>query len=355
MSAPVKFARVAEGLYRFSRKGKAFGPYYAYFWRGDKQIKQKLDAVDLEQARRELSALRGEKDRLDPSLRKMTLADLLDRYLTTVEHLVKHSTNTRKSFVKRIKADWPEGKDQLVRDVKPSTVKQFIAGQSKRVGKVTLNAYRRVLRDAFKLAVGDKVITVSPAADLKGQRPDTPIRTTPTIAEFKSIVAHIRAQKYSDTAHAAADFVEFMGLAGLGNAEAAALIWKDVDFKNNRITTFRHKTTTGFVIPLYPQLRPLLERLYAAREDEGGVFRLKSAKKAIASACSVLKLSAYTHRSFRRLFITTAVERGIDFKTIAGWQGHRDGGALVAKTYSHLRSEHSDAQALKMVVLNGQA
>jgi len=72
MSAPAKFARVAEGLYRFSRKGKAFGSSYAYFWRGGKQIKQKLEAVDIEQARRELSALRGEKDRIDPALREMT-------------------------------------------------------------------------------------------------------------------------------------------------------------------------------------------------------------------------------------------------------------------------------------------
>ena len=54
MCAPAKFARVAEGLYRFSRKGKTSGPYYAYFWRDGKQIKKKLDAVDLEQARREL-------------------------------------------------------------------------------------------------------------------------------------------------------------------------------------------------------------------------------------------------------------------------------------------------------------
>ena len=40
----------------------------------------------------------------------MTLSDLLDRYLTTIQHLVKHSANTRESFVMRIKKDWPEGK-----------------------------------------------------------------------------------------------------------------------------------------------------------------------------------------------------------------------------------------------------
>jgi hypothetical protein len=117
MSALAKVARVAEGLYRFSHNGKTSGPYYAYFRRNGKQIKKKLEAVDVEQARRELSALRGEKDRLDPTLRKMTLSDLLDRYLTTIQHLAKHSANTRESFVRRIKADWPEGKAELVRDV----------------------------------------------------------------------------------------------------------------------------------------------------------------------------------------------------------------------------------------------
>jgi hypothetical protein len=38
----------------------------------------------------------------------------------------------------------------------------------------------------------------------------------------------------------------------------------------------------------------------------------------------------------------------VDFKTIAGWLGHKDGGVLVATTYGHLRQEHSDAMAKRM-------
>jgi hypothetical protein len=30
------------------------------------------------------------------------------------------------------------------------------------------------------------------------------------------------------------------------------------------------------------------------------------------------------------------------------WLGHKDGGTLVAKTYGHLRTEHSAAMAQKM-------
>jgi hypothetical protein len=57
-----------------------------------------------------MADLRKETDRLDPALRKMTLSDLLDRYLTTIQHMAKHSPYTRACFVNRIKADWPEGK-----------------------------------------------------------------------------------------------------------------------------------------------------------------------------------------------------------------------------------------------------
>lgn len=42
------------------------------------------------------------------------------------------------------------------------------------------------------------------------------------------------------------DFVEFLGLAGLGQAEAASLTWDDVDLKHKRLSIRRHKTNTRF-------------------------------------------------------------------------------------------------------------
>ena len=46
--------------------------------------------------------------------------------------------------------------------------------------------------------------------------------------------------------------------------------------------------------------------------------------------------------------IQSPVEAGCDFKVIAGWLGHKDGGVLVAMTYGHLRSEHSTAMAKRI-------
>jgi hypothetical protein len=48
------------------------------------------------------------------------------------------------------------------------------------------------------------------------------------------------------------------------------------------------------------------------------------------------------------MFITRAIERGVDVKVIAEWQGHKDGGKLILDTYSHVRSEHSERMAQLM-------
>ena len=50
----------------------------------------------------------------------------------------------------------------------------------------------------------------------------------------------------------------------------------------------------------------------------------------------------------RHFFCSNAIEAGCDFKVIAGWFGHKDGGVLVARTYGHLRNEHSAAMAKRM-------
>jgi site-specific recombinase XerD len=50
----------------------------------------------------------------------------------------------------------------------------------------------------------------------------------------------------------------------------------------------------------------------------------------------------------RHYFVSNAVEAGVDFKVIASWVGHKDGGLLVAKTYGHLRDSHSFEMAQRM-------
>jgi len=48
------------------------------------------------------------------------------------------------------------------------------------------------------------------------------------------------------------------------------------------------------------------------------------------------------------MFITRAIEKGIDVKVIAEWQGHKDGGKLILDTYSYVNPIHSQRMAQRM-------
>jgi integrase len=209
----------------------------------------------------------------------------------------------------------------------------------------------------FDLAVSNRAIIDSPAKPFKILKPERPIRLTPTWAEFQSIIADVRKQKFSGDAEDVAEMLEFMGTAGIGLAECQNLKGQHIDFAAGRIWFYRKKTDAGFSIPIFPQLLPLLDLLKARGkiQNDKNVFAIENPKKALGAACQRLNLPHYSSRALRRCFITRAVELGVDFKTIASWQGHVDGGVLIARTYSHLRNEHSENMTARLVVAVGLA
>lgn len=90
----------------------------------------------------------------------------------------------------------------------------------------------------FDIAVNDRIIAESPFASVKTswKKPQAPTRLLPTVDQFRSIVQSIRSQRFTDHAEESADFVEFLGLAGLGQAEASSLVWGDVDWDHQRLS-----------------------------------------------------------------------------------------------------------------------
>jgi integrase len=338
------FQKVGPCLYRYTPTGV----YYARIKVDGKEIRQSLRTTDRKLADRALRRLRDEQSGIDRSQGKLTLAELCESYKKTIQHQEPKTVIQKTCVADRIKTDWPTGSLIQVSKIKPSECDMWLARY--RFGAATRNFHIQVLKDVFKIAVRDRVILVSPAQHLKYTKRDEPIRRTPTLEQFQAIVESIRSQRFNGhDADESADFVEFIGLAGLGQAEASTLEWPDVDWKREQIITFRWKTKSGFAVPLFPQLRPLLEKRYAQREPGiDRVFKIDNAKKAIAAACKRLKLPAYSHRAFRRMFITRAIERGVDVKVIAEWQGHKDGGKLILETYSHVNPVHSKRMAALM-------
>ena len=335
------FRKVGACLYRYRN-----GNYYARFKSGGKEIRCSLETTDRKLAERNLAKKKDDQSHIDRSQGKLTLAELCDRYLKTVQHQ-KPKTIERKSFiVRRIKTDWPTSKLTQVGKIKPSDVDLWLSRY--RFGSASRNLHISCIKEVFSSAVRDRIITVSPAAHLRSAKREKPIRLTPTFEQFKAVIADVRSQLFNADAQDSADFLEFLGLAGLGQAEAGSLTPADVDFATGQIITYRHKTSTGFAIPIFPQVRPLLERLCEGKAHDEGMFRISDAKKALAGACRRLGYPPFSQRSLRRMFITRAIERGVDVKVIAEWQGHKDGGKLILDTYSHVNRVHSQRMAALM-------
>jgi integrase len=337
------FQKVGECLYRYA----STGVYYARFQSGGKEIRRSLRTTDRASAQRALAWLKQEQEQVDPAQGKITLAELCDRYSASIEHQKPKTIERKALIIQRIKNHWPTGKLTQIAKVKPSHVDVWLSRW--RFGPVSRNHYRTCLNQIFDMAIRDGIISRSPVAHLRRAKIAKPIRAAPSFEEFKAIVESIRSQKYNGhDAEESADFVQFLGLAGLGKAETATLRQSDIDWQRETITTFRHKTKSGFAIPIYPQLKPLLLRRRRDDAPNERVFKIDKANQAIKNACRRLNLPRYSHISFRRMFITRAIERSVDVKVIAEWQGHKDGGKLILDTYSHVNRAHSQRMAQLM-------
>ena len=349
-SKPV-WKRSLTGLYRYEPSGC----YFARIRYGGRLHRRSLETEDFQTAKRKLADFRRDLESTDPRSGNTSFGAALENYERTLRGAPGTKANKRMTL-KKIRARWYDTDDSEerihrlpLRHIKPSDVEAWLERTCGSDSVAHRNDVLSVLRAVFSLAVRDRVISQSPVAGLKYQKRPKPIRPTPTFEQFRAIVADIRAQIFNRDRDDSADFVEFMGLAGLGQAEMASLTRADVDLQAGRITLFRHKTAKAFTIPIFPQIRALVERLCEGKAHDARLFPINEARKALGNACKRLGFPSFTHRSLRRMFITRAIEKGLDVKVIADWQGHKDGGKLILDTYSHVNRAHSHRMAQLLV------
>jgi len=347
-----EFRRVAEGLYQYETSGA----YYARFRFKGERIFERLGTdrtpcTSLPEAKRLLRDLKDRTERTDVASARKTIHAIIKEY-QDVMSFGADTQKYKKQYLEELKDFFTS--TQKVRDIKTSDVRLFLKQYDERLAPATINKVITLTRDVFQYAIDDQVIAVSPAAGIKYKDlKTTSKRLTPSWEEFTAIVESIREQKYADTAKDSGDLIEFMGLAGLGQGECSGLRWCDINFQTGIITIIRKKTGYEFPIPIYPMVRVLLERMDGERGKDrtptADVFKVKNPKKALEAACNRLELPDYTARAFRRMFITRCIELGIDVQSIAKWQGHRDGGVLILKTYGSVGQKHQDEMARRLV------
>ena len=213
-----------------------------------------------------------------------------------------------------------------------------------RFGSASRNLHISCIKELFSSALRDRIIAVSPAAHLRSAKARKTDPADPTFEQFKAIIADVRAQPFNADAQDSADFFEFLGLAGLGQAEAGSLTRADVDFEAadyHVSAQDKHRLRNSHLSTSSTAIGKLCE----GKAHGGRVFKICDAKKALAGACRRLGYPPFSQRSLRRMFITRAIERGVDVKVIAEWQGHSDGGKLILDTYSHVNPIHSQRMA----------
>jgi integrase len=343
---PQGLNRVGECLYRHH-----VGTYYALVKVGGKQIKRSLKTSDLALAKRRLAEFRTSASRLTGTEKTLTFEGLSKQWLASIRPHLKESSYKRR--VTSLKQVTPFFKGRPVKNIGNREFEHWKTTRAINLAARTYNIEIETLRLIFDFAREDlRLILDNPAAKLKRRKEDKHRPDIPTKAQFVDLLKEMRNNPENTES---ANLIEFLGYSGLRLGEAISVQWDDVSFARNTLTITggEHGTKNHEfrVIPLFPALARQLTALRVANSKATAntrIFSIDSAKKSLASACKRAGLPHLGHHAMRHFFCSNAIEAGIDFKVIAEWLGHKDGGILVAKTYGHLRAEHSAAMSLKM-------
>jgi integrase len=365
--------RVGENLFR----SDASGIYYAIFRRDGKQIRRSLKTGDRKLAERKLNELRGKVERLTTdSARSLPFAEwnpenqgelvggLAKRWLEFASLNLKASSLDRRFRTVKVLAPYFKGK--TVASITMLDVERWAARRIKECSLRTFNMELETLKLVFDYGMQHGILLDNPAGKIKRRKLSATKLEIPNRDQFKALLAEMRKCRKLTAAcsesEAAENLTEFLAYSGCRLAEAVGdprfgkmpMTWGDVDFELKTFTVTGKGVGGGKTrtVPLFPPLERLLLKMKEALPSELSadvpIFKILSSKKAIQTACRRLGLPQYSHHTLRHFFTSNAIEKGIDFKVIAEWLGHADGGVLVARTYGHLRAEHSVRMAKRM-------
>jgi len=337
------------------------GVYYASLKRNGKRIERSLQTRDRKFAERKLREMRGDFETLDPSSGQTTIQQVLEKFKATLLTKAPKTKATILGALKRFETSWPNGLFQRARDVKSSDLDVWISSNLGDLKPRSFNRYVDILSAAFKFAVMDGVIARNPFESVVNRRKklDSIVRRRPTNDHFEKNLLDIRNQRFNSHAKESADFLEFLGRAAVGQAEAASLNWPQVDLEKREILFKRVKTGKTYSVPIFDDLLPLMKRARNEATDlNGRVFKINDAKKALNHACLRMGFPKppFTQRSLRSMRIVQWLQ---DFrvspKLVAKWQGHNDGGVLIMNTYSEaVANSDKDAELATIKNINLQ-
>lgn len=219
----------------------------------------------------------------------------------------------------------------------------------------TINLHVIALRNLFKMAKIERYVKILPTDGVTQMKIAHTERTLLTNDQIDAL-CNEALTKHKRNGQQFADFIRLLAYCGGRTSEVLKLTWRDVDFKNKVLVFKGVNTKNGltrrvdFNTNLQTHLEDMLTRknsasLFPSSRTENPVTSFKTMLRKIRED---LELPFLTNHLMRHYFISKSVMAGIDFMTIAGWVGHKDGGVLIGKTYGHLTREHTVRMAKKL-------
>ena len=295
------------------------------------------------------------------------LVKLRRQYRKNPMKSVKH-----KSFVaervRAIAASWPGLLKRRADSILPAEIeawrdKLLTSGLSVRTAKGnsarTVIGNMQVLSWAFALASKAGVCPVNPCDDVKMPRQKKlrfSAKHQVSKEEFDEMLAWLRGRPGFN--QRAADLMELLVALGLRISEAVDLKWRAVNWNQREVSPLNAKGRIEFntagetkTLPFHTRLELLLKKLWGKGQPlDQRIAPAKQCKGSLSSACKHFNRPNLTQQDMRHLFAIWAIEDGVDIPVVAAWLGHRDGGALLMKTYNHFRPAHSHNQAKKLTM-----
>jgi integrase len=340
----LEYAR--DNLYRDQH-----GAYHTKFKIGGKRIKRALKTTDRKLAERLRDDLmkKCRKKAFNQESGKLTFAEVAKAWLGSKVGEVKEKTHVRLAgVVKALTAAF--GSHQAGSIV----LRQVEAWRTKRIPEVAPRTFNKELETLNAIFVyGQEVfgaVDENPCDKTKRiKRIDAHKPVIPTKEQFRELLRELRASNQAVESHSP-EFCELLAYTGLRVGEALKIGKHCVNFELETVRIIPGKGRAERMLPLFAPLKDLFTRIWDWERPEGAkqLFQFSEdngIRTALTLACERAGLSRFTHHHLRHFFCSNAIEAGIDFKTIAAWFGHKDGGALVARTYGHLRDVHSAAMA----------
>lgn len=218
-----------------------------------------------------------------------------------------------------------------------------------------------VLRNVLKSALDDGLLVTLPMTGIRPLKTVAKKRPTLTPADFDKLLGAARV--CGKNGAQLADYILFLSYCGARCNEALQVRWADVDFTNRLVcigadgnsknSKARH---VDFNPDLERHLRAMSERrapdsqwLFPSPQRGPRDIPAKTLRESFKLARKAAGLTWVGFHDLRHYFASVCVMSHIDFKTIAEWLGHQDGGVLLCKVYSHLLDGHKRDMAARLV------